>query len=387
MELSKDITIFADEMNNENNASGYLNDPFEGIDRVFTDVEILSTSETNIVAKAKRYGRWWLLKGLAKENAEETAYQQRLRKEFDLMMQLQHPNIVNAVGLEKVEGLGVCIVMEYVDGMTLKEWIVTSPELTRKRKIASELIDVVGYLHSKGIVHRDLKPENILISRNGEYLKLIDFGLADSDSYAVLKQPAGTSGYMSPEQKVTTVADVRNDIYSLGMILGEMKIGYASIINRCKSPIDKRYQNIAELQHAFSKKIHKKRYLLFVAVVVFGVIAGIWGYSVSKQEQENIAIDNGKAFVDKQMDDTGISEFLDTLSSLIYFNPLFVERLNDGMTAVDDYTQQIKSDFTEEELSRIREALISHQNKRQKAWVDKYNQMKEAYDREVMQGD
>ena len=388
MALSKDITIFAGEMDNDNNASGYLNDPFEGIERVFTDVEILSTSEVNIVAKAKRYGRWWLLKGLQKEKAQETAYQQRLRKELDLMMQLQHPNIVSVVGLEKVEGLGVCIVMEYVDGMTLKEWIVTSPELTRKRKIASELIDVVGYLHSKGIVHRDLKPENILISRNGEYLKLIDFGLADSDSYAVLKQPAGTSGYMSPEQKVTTIADVRNDIYSLGVIFSEMGIGYTSIINRCKLPIDKRYQSIAELENDFSNKAtQKRRYLLFVAVVVFGVIAGIWGYSVSKQEQENIAIDNGKAFVDKRMDDTGISEFLDSLSSMKYYNPLFVERLNDGMTAVDDYTQQIKSDFTEEELSRIREALISHQNKREKAWVDKYNQMKEAYDKEVMQGD
>ena len=388
MALSKDITIFAGEMVNDNNASGYVMDSFEGIERVFTDVEILSTSEMNIVAKAKRYGRWWLLKGLQKEKAQETAYQQRLRKEFDLMMQLQHPNIVSVVGLEKVEGLGVCIVMEYVDGMTLKEWIVTSPELTRKRKIASELIDVVGYLHSKGIVHRDLKPENILISRNGEYLKLIDFGLADSDSYAVLKQPAGTSGYMSPEQKVTTIADVRNDIYSLGVIFSEMGIGYTSIINRCKLPIDKRYQSIAELENDFSNKAtQKRRYLLFVAVVVFGVIAGIWGYSVSKQEQENIAIDNGKAFVDKRMDDTGISEFLDSLSSMKYYNPLFVERLNDGMTAVDDYTQQIKSDFTEEELSRIREALISHQNKRQKAWVDKYNQMKEAYDKEVMQGD
>ena len=386
--LLKDITIFAGEMDNDNNASGYIMDSFEGIERVFTDVEILSTSEMNIVAKAKRYGRWWLLKGLQKEKAQKTAYQQRLRKELDLMMQLQHQNIVSVVGLEKVEGLGVCIVMEYVDGMTLKEWIVTSPELTRKRKIASELIDVVGYLHSKGIVHRDLKPENILISRNGEYLKLIDFGLADSDSYAVLKQPAGTSGYMSPEQKVTTVADVRNDIYSLGVIFSEMGIGYTSIINRCKLPIDKRYQSIAELENDFSNKAtQKRRYLLFVAVVVFVVIAGIWGYSVSKQEQENIAIDNGKAFVDKRMDDTGISEFLDTLSSLIYYKSFYIERFNDGITAIDDYIEQIKSDFTEDELDRIREVLLFHQGERQRAWATKYNQIKEAYDREVMQGD
>lgn len=386
--LSKDITIFAGEMNNDNTASGYLNDSFEGIDRVFTDVEIISTSEVNIVAKAKRYGRWWLLKGLQPEKAQETAYQQRLRKELELMMPLQHPNIVNAVGLEKVEGLGECIVMEYVDGMTMKNWLATSPTLTNKRRVAKELIDAVGYLHSKGIVHRDLKPENILITRNGEYVKLIDFGLADTDSYAILKQPAGTTEYMSEEQKVTAVADVRNDIYSLGVIFSEMGMGYTSIINRCKLPIHKRYQNIAELEDAFSSKtIQKRRYIMLLAALVIVIMTGIWSHHALEQHQMNKVIENGKAFVDKRMNDTGISEFLDTLSSMKYFNPVFIERLNDGMTAIEDYTQQIKSDYTEDELTRIRETLISHQNVRQKAWVDKFNQMKEAYDREVMQGD
>lgn len=375
-------------MDKDNNASGYITDSFEGIERVFTDVEILSTSEVNIVAKAKRYGRWWLLKGLAKEKAQETAYQQRLRKEFDLMMQLQHQNIVSAVGLERVEGLGECIVMEYVDGMSLKEWIATSPELSRKRRIAKELIDAVGYLHSKGIVHRDLKPENILITRNGEHLKLIDFGLADSDSYAILKQPAGTTGYMSPEQKNTAVADVRNDIYSLGVIFSEMGVGYTSIINRCKLPIDRRYQNIAELENDFSNKAtQKRRYYLLTIAVALVVVAGIVGYNTFEQSKLDEAIDRGKAFVDKRMDKSGISQFLDTLSSMKYYKPAFHERLDEGMAAVDDYTNQIKSDYTEEEISAIKEALTSHQNIRQKAWVDKFNQMKEAYDREVMQGD
>lgn len=104
-------------------ASGYINDPFEGISQVFTDVEILSTSEVNVVAKAKRYGRWWLLKGLRQEVAKETGYQQRLRKELEILMLLQHPNIVSTIGLENVDGLGNCIVMEYVDGATMKEWL------------------------------------------------------------------------------------------------------------------------------------------------------------------------------------------------------------------------------------------------------------------------
>ncbi|MBR4919701.1 MAG: serine/threonine protein kinase [Prevotella sp.] len=417
----------------DTSASGYLNDSFEGIEKVFTDVEILSTSEVNVVAKAKRYGRWWLLKGLQKDKASETGYQQRLRKELELLMQLQHQNIVSALGLETVEGLGECIVMEYVDGVTLKEWLTTSPDLTHRRRIAKELIDAVGYLHSKGIVHRDLKPENIIITRNGEYVKLIDFGLADSDSYAILKQPAGTAEYMSAEQKEKAVADVRNDIYSLGVIFDKMGIGDNHIVKKCKSPINKRYQNIAELQKDFNGKSNRQtRYIIggiVLLIIVFAVIIGQRSCNVPEQEQTNEAIikdqeyadtlkgntdapqrmdaanghdvqtrhDNntseqerinkaiiqGKEYVDKRMEETGISQYLDTLSSLRYYKPMFFERLNEGMNAVDDYIGQIKHDYTKEELESIKERLISHQSKKQDKWVKKYYSLKEAYDREI----
>ena len=378
-------------MNTNSSASGYLNDSFEGIEKVFTDVEILSTSEVNVVAKAKRYGRWWLLKGLAKEKAQEVGYQQRLRKEFELLMQLQHQNIVSAIGLESVEDLGECIVMEYVDGMTLKEWLFTSPSITNKRRIAKELIDAVGYLHSKGIVHRDLKPENILITRNGEYVKLIDFGLADADSYAILKQPAGTAEYMSEEQKVTAVADVRNDIYSLGVIFDKMNIGYTNIINRCKLPVNKRYQNMSELQKDFNgKNTQQKRYIIFGIAILVVIFAGIIGQTASKDfEESNVdeVVNKGLEYVDKRMKDTGISQHLDTLSSLLYFKPEYFEKLNEGMEAIDDYMNQIEQDYSEEELAKIKERLTTHQNKKQKEWVQTYNKMKEAYDRSVMQGD
>jgi Kae1-associated kinase Bud32 len=158
----------------------------------------LNISDVNVVVKAKRYGRWWLLKGLRKEVAGEAGYQQRLRKELEILMQLQHPNVVSAVGLETVEDLGLCIVMEYVDGPTLKEWLEGNPSRQLRLKVAHELIDAVAYIHTKGIVHRDLKPENIIITPNGSNVKLIDFGLADTDSHTILKQPAGTPHYMSP---------------------------------------------------------------------------------------------------------------------------------------------------------------------------------------------
>lgn len=73
-----------------------------------------------------------------------------------------------------------------------------------------------------------MKPQNIMVTHNGHYLKIIDFGLADTDSHAILKQPASTLKYMAPEQAQHAVPDVRNDIYSLGVILQEMELGGVS---------------------------------------------------------------------------------------------------------------------------------------------------------------
>lgn len=233
--------------------SGYVHDSFEGIRRNFTDMEQLSMSQTNILLRAKRYGRWWMLKGLTPRAAEDAACRQMLRKEFETLMQLQHPNIVNVQGLERVEGVGNCIVMEYVDGLPLSQTALTEKQ---KPRVVDELLSAVAYCHSMGIVHRDLKPSNIMITRNGEHVKLIDFGLADSDSSAVLKQPAGTPKYMSPEQAVTHQADVRNDIYSIGVILEKMDLGkrYRNIVHRCKLPIEQRYQSVENLQEDIAKR-------------------------------------------------------------------------------------------------------------------------------------
>ena len=287
----------------DSSASGYLSDSFEGLSQVFTDVEILNTSEVNVVAKAKRYGRWWLLKGLQQEIANEAGFKQRLRKELEILIQLQHPNIVSAFALEMVDGLGMCIVMEYVEGSTLKEWLRGKTQRLTRQRIARELTDAVGYIHSKGIVHRDLKPENVIITHNGENVKLIDFGLADTDSHAVLKQPAGTPRYMSPEQMHTSVADVRNDIYSLGIIFQQMKLGlsYRSIIKRCILPIDRRYPNVQALQ----KDVVRQRtcviwgMILAVALLFLMTIASLVALGL-RQKEQNAFIEGQQGIIQAQ---------------------------------------------------------------------------------------
>lgn len=237
----------------DTSASGYIDTGFEGISTSFTEVEIIRTTEFNVLARAKRYGKWWMLKGIAPKAAGNMAHIQMLRKEFETIMSLNCPAVVQVVSLETVGDLGMCIVMEYVEGKTLNGFIETNPPKRERLRIVAQLLDAVEYIHSHGIAHRDLKPSNIMVADNGGGVKIIDFGLADSDRNAILKQPGGTRRYMSPEQETQYECDVRNDIYSLGVILRDMNLGwkYRHISARCVLPIDKRYQSIADLKEAF----------------------------------------------------------------------------------------------------------------------------------------
>lgn len=233
------------------------------ISMTFTDIVILPSKGFNLLCKARRYGRWWLLKGLKKEFRDQTLYQTLLRKEFDITISLQHHNIVSASSLEWVENLGLCIVMEWIDGITLDKWVKMQDDACRtrssvckkqKRKVMNhillQIIESVHYIHSAQIVHRDLKPENIMITRNGQHVKLIDFGLADRDSYTILKQPAGTEGFVSPEQKTSSETDLRNDIFSLGCLIQYMfpDEKYEAIVKQCKADICKRCNDANDLK-------------------------------------------------------------------------------------------------------------------------------------------
>ncbi len=216
----------------------------------FSDFTPIPCKGFNILCKAKRYGRWWVLKGLKEQYRQDENYKNLLHKEFDILISLQHPNIVSAYSMEEIPEMGTCIVMEWIDGITLEHW---SGKKTEGEGIFLQLLDAVHYIHAKQIVHRDLKPSNIIITHNGNYVKLIDFGLSDTDDFAILKQPAGTPGYISPEQAASRQADIRNDIFSIGCILEKILPGkpYTAIIKRCKAPIAQRYANVDELKADF----------------------------------------------------------------------------------------------------------------------------------------
>lgn len=261
--------------------SGFCEETFEEVSSRFSNVEVLGTHGHNVLARAKRYGRWFLLKGLSPDVAHEELYRQMLRKELDIMMRLQHPGVAQAIGMEMVERLGECIVMEWIEGSTLKKWLESDTTSSDRKHVASQLLDAVEHIHAHGIAHRDLKPSNIMITSNGRNVKIIDFGLADTDVHAILKQPAGTEHYMAPEQASTSKPDVRNDIYSLGLVLREMNLGrdYKKPIARCLMPIAERYQSMEEMKADLRRRASRRR-TMRLGIGTLGIAVAIAGTAI-----------------------------------------------------------------------------------------------------------
>jgi serine/threonine protein kinase len=229
----------------------------------------------NSLYRCQRFGRLHVLKALQPAYRGQTLYETALHKEFVIGYQLEHPNICHILGWEHLERLGNCILMEYIDGITLKE-LISHNLLTRDLayKIIEELCSALSYMHSKQVVHRDLKPSNILITHNGNNLKLIDFGLSDCDDFSILKQPAGTRYYLAPEVlEEGHSLDLRIDIYSLGVILGEMAEyikdkQLATISRKCtqRKP-ERRYSSMLLLAQA-AKKAYRQTLLKSVFKII-----------------------------------------------------------------------------------------------------------------------
>lgn len=181
----------------------------------------VSNSGPTRLFTATRYGKRYVLKCLKTDYLLTPVYQQAIVKEFEIGLLLEHPYICRTLAMEQLAGMGRTIVMEQVDGDTLQTLLSEkrlSPDLALR--IASQTMDALDYMHSKQITHRDLKPSNIMVTHRGKNVKIIDFGLSDSDLFGVLKMPAGTYRYLAPEQLLQgAVADPKADIYSLGMVM------------------------------------------------------------------------------------------------------------------------------------------------------------------------
>ena len=234
--------------------SGPIEEHFISDEDIRSSYEEVPCDGFNCLFKVKRQGRWFMLKGLKEEYRNDHVYLELLKKEYALMVEMDHPSIVKAYSKEVNEKIGPCIVMEYIDGMTLEAFLSMNPSRGVLRRVADQIAGALAYIHSKQILHRDLKPSNILITHNGNNVKIIDFGYSDADGYAILKQSAGTLEYVSPERLNGAKADPRSDIYSFGLILREMiPHRYRRISAKCtRLDPSSRYESMDEVRRAIS---------------------------------------------------------------------------------------------------------------------------------------
>lgn len=237
-----------------------------------------STCDSYVV---RRYGKLHFVKRLKPALAKDPRYIAALQKEFEVGYNLEHSNIV------RYESVGNdYIVIDYVDGRTLREVIDNEPDYFKDRKnldkFVSQMLSAVAYMHGHGVVHLDLKPDNIMLTNVANDVKVLDLGFCYTDSYN--DTMGRTDKYAAPEQTDGSGnVDVRTDIFAIGRILQQiphLPHIYNKVAERC-THTDKveRFQSVGDvtkyirLQHA-----GKRRRIVFsiVLISVLLITASVW---------------------------------------------------------------------------------------------------------------
>ncbi|MEU1375153.1 Stk1 family PASTA domain-containing Ser/Thr kinase [Streptomyces triculaminicus] len=205
------------------------------------------------LAHDTRLGRTVAVKTLRVDLARDPSFQARFRREAQSAASLNHPSIVAVydTGEDYVDGVSIpYIVMEYVDGSTLRELLHSGRKLLPERSLEMTIgvLQALEYSHRAGIVHRDIKPANVMLTRTGQ-VKVMDFGIARAmgDSGMTMTQTAaviGTAQYLSPEQAKGEQVDARSDLYSTGCLLYELLAVRPPFVG--DSPVAVAYQHVRE---------------------------------------------------------------------------------------------------------------------------------------------
>lgn len=235
---------------------------------------LLYQTELHNIYLAQSHGRRFVLKGIRENCSNQELLRQLLYREYELLLQLENPYIARVWDYKEIDGVGSCIIMEFVDGANMEEWVAQNPNNKQRRQVMAELLDAIRYLHSKQIVHGDLKPQNILITADGNHVKLIDVGLADKVEF-VARNLGYTLKYAAPEQKSGQGITNRTDIYALGYILRLLfPRRYRWVARRCTQPLpEKRYESVDALSNALRRSnlgAPVALVLLFVALLTAG---------------------------------------------------------------------------------------------------------------------
>ena len=201
------------------------------LDNRYEILECIGTGGMAVVYKARdhRLNRLVAIKILKPELANDADFRRRFHDESQAVAMLSHANIVSVYDVSNSDGLNY-IVMELIDGLTLKQYMQrrgTPLNWREAQHFITQIMRALSHAHGRGIIHRDIKPHNIMVLRDGS-VKVTDFGIAQLASAAqntMTQEAIGSVHYISPEQAKGSHVDCRTDIYSAGVVLYEMLTG------------------------------------------------------------------------------------------------------------------------------------------------------------------
>ena len=199
------------------------------LDNRYEILEVLGTGGMAVVYKARchRLNRLVAIKILKDDFFQDEEFRRRFHAESQAVAMLSHPNIVSVYDVATSDEADY-IVMELIDGITLKQYLEIRGVLNWKETLhfAIQIGKALDHAHSRGIIHRDIKPHNVMVLKNGS-VKVTDFGIARvmSNSNSLTKEALGSVHYISPEQAKGGRVDNRSDLYSLGVVMYEMMTG------------------------------------------------------------------------------------------------------------------------------------------------------------------
>ena len=261
----------------------------------YTEYKVISSQGYCMIVKCRKGDQTVVLKTLKDAYRERALLRNALKREFKQCQRLNHAGIVRYQGLVEVDGYGLCIEEEYVEGRTLQAYLKESHTDDEKLGIINQIADALRYAHQQGVIHRNLKPSNVLVANQGDYVKLIDFSVLSPEDG---KLTADTTRFMAPEIKDETMAaDGTADIYSLGTIMKVMglTLAYSDVIKRCCAfKRSDRYSNIDEFLADLNNegpsftmpKIGKGTVMLaLIAAVVIGVGILLYNYGGALVDQ------------------------------------------------------------------------------------------------------
>lgn len=252
--------------------------------------ELFATTSLAVLYRVRKAGKYFIIKTPKDTSGQSLAM---LRREYELSIGRQHPNVVNVFTFEESTVVGPGIVMEYIDGRTLADFLAENPTPAMRRRVFEQLLQAVAYIHRSGIVHNDIKPENILITRADNDVRLIDFGLADDDAHYLARTLGCTPLYASPELLMQEKnIDARSDIYSLGMIMHDIFGNrHLRIARRCLcAQKEKRYANAEQLLAAFRHRNRPAMLLVSVLAVLPLLLLLLSGYFTSLDNSRKITV-------------------------------------------------------------------------------------------------